>query len=98
MFFHHSIYHAVFDHAQDRRLSAYWFIRNPDTDARLAALWRNDVTFTVGCRHNVVAWRGGPSPLLEHPNPMVCASAGETGRNRFLAGQLAVRIRLVPRC
>ena len=75
VFFHHSMYHAVFNHAPDRRLLAYWFVGFPDSDARLASLWRNDVTFTARWRRNGEVWRGRPSPLLKHPNPMVRALA-----------------------
>ena len=75
VFFHHSMYHAVFNHAPDRRLLAYWFVGYPDTDARLASLWRNDVTFTAGWRRNGEAWRGRPSPLLKHANPRMRALA-----------------------
>ena len=75
VFFHHSMYHAVFNHAPDRRLLAYWFVGYPDSDTRLASLWRNDVTFTAGWRRNGDAWRRKPSPLLEHANPTVRALA-----------------------
>ena len=76
VFFHHSMYHAVFNHAPDRRLLAYWFVGYPDTDARLASLWRNDVTFTAGMapqRRGVA--RQSPRLLLKHANPMVRALA-----------------------
>ena len=36
--FHHSMYHAVFNHAMDRRLLAYWFVGYPDTEERFASL------------------------------------------------------------
>lgn len=89
VFFHHSMYHAVFNHAPNRRLLAYWFVGYPDSDARLASLWRNDVTFTAGWRRNGEVWRrngevwrgngevwrGKPSPLLKHSNPTVRALA-----------------------
>ena len=42
VFFHHSMYHAVFNHQPDRRLLAYWFVGYPDTPQRLASLWRNE--------------------------------------------------------
>ena len=75
VFFHHSMYHAVFNHAPDRRLLAYWFVGYPDSDTRLASLWRNDVTFTAGWRRNGEVWRGKPSPLLNHSNPIMRALA-----------------------
>ena len=75
VFFHHSMYHAVFNHQPDRRLLAYWFVGYPDTPQRLASLWRNDVTFTASWRRNGEKWRDPPgmatSVLLDHPNPQV---------------------------
>ena len=75
VFFHHSMYHAVFNHQPDRRLLAYWFVGYPDTPQRLASLWRNDVTFAASWRRNGEKWRDPPgmatSVLLDHPNPQV---------------------------
>lgn len=104
VFFHHSMYHAVFNHQPDRRLLAYWFVGFPDTPQRLASLWRNDVTFTASWRRNGETWRGPPgmatSVLLDHPNPEVrslmvcrprCGNAGGRRATRKPTGRWRFR-------
>ena len=71
LFFHHSLYHAVFNHAPDRRLLSCSFVGYPHSPSRLASLWRHP-DGALGDR-NVVPPR--PSPLLAHSNPAVRALA-----------------------
>jgi phytanoyl-CoA hydroxylase len=39
--FHHSLYHAVYNHQPDRRLLQFGFVGYPDSAERLASLWRH---------------------------------------------------------
>eukprot|EP01050_Picozoa_sp_SAG11_P012836 SAG11_NODE_1454_length_4879_cov_4.858577_2_plen_194_part_00 len=62
--FHHSLYHAVYNHHPDRKLFTVSFIGLPNTPERLASLWRHP---------DSAVRRKDPSPLLAHPNPKMRA-------------------------
>ena len=87
VFFHHSMYHAVFNHAPDRRLLAYWFVGYPDSDTRLASLWRNDVTFTAGWRRNGDVWRGNTFAVAGAPESEGTRLGGAARGVGAVAGQ-----------
>ena len=64
IFFHHSLYHAVYNHHPNRKLFNASFIGLPNTPERLASLWRHP---------DSAVRRLETSSLLSHPNPKLRA-------------------------
>lgn len=75
--FHHSLYHAVYNHHPARKLFNASFIALPNSSERLASLWRHP---------DSAVRRTEPSPLLAHPNPnMRALVAGDVATYAELA-------------